>query len=67
MVKCPDGEWVGYNIIKKNKKGVHGVTRCHNPRMVIARMVIDSRAVTAMQEYTIIIVWYYLPMVWESV
>ncbi len=35
--------------------------------MVIARMVIDSKGVTAMQKYTVIIVWYYLPMVWDGV
>ena len=44
-----------------------GATGCHTSRMVIARMVIDSKGVTATQKYTVIIVWYYLPMVWESV
>lgn len=44
-----------------------GFTGRRTSRMVIARMVINSKAVTAMQKYTVIIVWYYLRMVWESV
>jgi hypothetical protein len=44
-----------------------GVTGCHVSRRVIARMVINSKGVTAMQKYTVIIVRYYLPMVWDGV
>jgi len=42
----------GYNIIDQHykKKGCMGVAGCHNPRSVIARMVIDSKGVTAMQK-----------------
>ncbi len=59
----------GYNIIDQlfKKKGAVGVTGCRTSRMVIARMVINSKGVTAMQKYTVIIVWYYLRMVWDCV